>query len=34
MSVVWKATDDVLRRPVAVKILARDFTFRHARAPC
>src|SRR5262249_50277620 len=27
MSVVWKATDDVLRRPVAVKILAGDFTF-------
>jgi serine/threonine-protein kinase len=32
MSVVWKATDELLRRPVAVKILARDFTFDHARA--
>jgi eukaryotic-like serine/threonine-protein kinase len=31
MSVVWKATDDVLRRPVAVKILAGDFTFDLAR---
>jgi serine/threonine-protein kinase len=32
MSVVWKATDDVLRRSVAVKILAGDFTFDLARA--
>ena len=32
MSVVWKATDEVLRRPVAVKILAGDFTFDLARA--
>jgi serine/threonine-protein kinase len=31
MSVVWKATDEVLRRSVAVKILAGDFTFDHAR---
>ena len=32
MSVVWKATDEVLRRPVAVKILARDFAYDLARA--
>jgi serine/threonine-protein kinase len=32
MSVVWKATDEVLRRSVAVKILAGDFTFDRARA--
>jgi len=32
MSVVWRATDEVLRRPVAVKILARDYTYDLARA--
>jgi serine/threonine-protein kinase len=32
MSVVWKATDDVLRRSVAVKILAGDFALDLARA--
>src|SRR5215831_6952193 len=31
MSVVWKATDDVLRRSVAVKILAGDYSFDLAR---
>jgi serine/threonine-protein kinase len=32
MSIVWRATDEVLRRPVAVKILARNFSFDLARA--
>lgn len=32
MSIVWRATDEVLRRPVAVKILARDFSYDLARA--
>src|SRR6185369_7086426 len=32
MSMVWRATDEVLRRPVAVKILARDYAYDLARA--